>query len=65
MKTSSARIRRDSPRSKGRPETVSSAGTGAANFIFRWNREGVVIDINTVGETAPVITEVTCRSGCS
>ncbi len=56
---------KDDPRCTGRPETVSCAGTGAANCIFRWKRKGVVIDVSTVGETAPVITEVTCRSGCS
>ena len=53
------------PRCKGRPETVSCAGTGNANCIFRWKRKDVVIDVNTVGETKPVITEVTCHSGCS
>jgi hypothetical protein len=56
---------KDDPRCKGRPETVFCAGTGAANCIFRWKRKGVVIDVLTVGETKPVITEVTCRSGCS
>ncbi|MGJ0503292.1 MAG: hypothetical protein ACR65X_05990 [Methylocystis sp.] len=53
------------PRCEGRPETVSCAGTGMANCIFRWKRKGVVIDVNTVGETTPVITEVACHSGCS
>ncbi len=53
------------PRCKGRPETVACAGTGIANCIFRWKRKGVVIDVNTVGETAPVITEVACHSGCN
>jgi hypothetical protein len=27
--------------------------------------EGVVIDVYTVGETEPVVTEVQCKSGCS
>ncbi len=65
MKMLSARIQKDDPRRKGRPETVSCAGTGAANCIFRWKRKGVVIDVNTDGETAPAITEATYRSGCS
>ncbi len=56
---------KDYPRCKGRPETVNCAGTGLANCIFRWRRKGVVIDVLTVGETKPVINEVTCRSGCS
>lgn len=56
---------KDDPRCKGRPETVDCAGTGMANCIFRWKRKGVVIDVLTIGETAPVITEVKCRSGCS
>lgn len=56
---------KDDPRCKGRPETVSCAGTGNANCIFRWKRKGVVIDVSTVGETTPVITELTCHSGCS
>lgn len=55
---------KDDPRCKGRPETVACAGTGNANCVFRWKRKGVVININTVGETDPVITEVTCHSGC-
>ena len=55
----------DDPRCKGRPETVSCAGTGDANCIFRWKRKGVVIDVNTVGETKPVVTDVACHSGCS
>jgi hypothetical protein len=53
------------PRCKGRPETVACAGTGAANCIFRWKRKGVVVDVNTVGETEPVVTDVTCHSGCA
>lgn len=53
------------PRCTGRPEAVNCAGTGLANCIFRWKRKDVVIDVLTVGETAPVITEVTCHSGCS
>lgn len=56
---------RNDPRCKGRPEAVNCAGTGLANCIFRWKRKGVVIDVLTVGETKPAITEVTCRSGCS
>lgn len=56
---------KDDPRCKGRPETVACAGTGNANCIFRWKRKGVVIDVNTVGETDPVITDVQCKSGCS
>lgn len=56
---------KDDPRCTGRPETVNCAGTGLANCIFRWKRKGVVIDVLTVGETKPAITEVTCRSGCS
>jgi len=52
------------PRCKGRPETVSCGGTGLANCIFRWKRKGVVINVNTIGETKPVITEVTCHAGC-
>ncbi|MGE4173713.1 MAG: hypothetical protein AB7F41_14675 [Methylocystis sp.] len=53
------------PRCEGRPETVSCAGTGLANCIFRWKRKGVVIDVNTVGVTKPVVTDVVCHSGCS
>lgn len=56
---------KDDPRCKGRPETVSCAGRGNVNCIFRWKRKGVVIDVSTVGETTPVITELTCHSGCS
>ncbi|MFO1125713.1 MAG: hypothetical protein U1E25_10775 [Methylocystis sp.] len=56
---------KDDPRCKGRPETVNCAGTGLANCIFRWKRKDVVIDVLTVGETKPVITEVTCHSGCN
>jgi hypothetical protein len=51
-------------RCKGRPETVDCAGTGDANCIFRRKRKGVVIDVNTVGEQEPVVTEVSCKSGC-
>jgi hypothetical protein len=51
-------------RCEGRPETVACAGTGAANCIFRWKRKAVVIDVNTVGEQEPVLTEVSCKSGC-
>ncbi len=35
-----------------------------ANCIFRWKRKKLVIDVNTVGETEPVVTEVQCKSGC-
>lgn len=51
-------------RCEGRPETVDCAGTGAANCVFRWKRRAVVIDVNTVGEQEPVVTEVSCKSGC-
>ena len=51
-------------RCEGRPETVACAGTGNANCIFRWKRKKLVIDVNTVGETEPVVTEVQCKSGC-
>ena len=53
------------PRCEGRPETVACAGTGNANCIFRLKRKGVVVDVNTVGETQPVVTDVTCHTGCS
>ncbi len=52
------------PRCEGRPETVDCAGTGAANCIFRWKRETVVIEVNTVGEQDPIVTGVRCKSGC-
>ncbi|TGD92488.1 hypothetical protein [Methylobacterium nonmethylotrophicum] len=48
----------------GRPELEACAGTGAANCIFTWRRGGTLIAVSTAGERDPVVSGITCRSGC-
>jgi len=48
----------------GQPELEACAGTGAANCIFTWRRGGTLIAVTTAGERDPVVSGITCRSGC-
>jgi|SRR5664279_3740935 hypothetical protein len=51
-------------RCEGRPETFACAGTGAANCAFLWKRNKTLIEVDTVGETNPVVDLVKCKAGC-
>jgi len=41
-------------RCEGRPEMSACAGTGMANCAFAWQRQGVAIEVYTIGEDAAV-----------
>jgi hypothetical protein len=45
-------------RCANRPEAVACAGTGLANCMFRWSRNGTLIEVGTVGESDPRVTTV-------
>jgi hypothetical protein len=51
-------------RCEGRPEMFSCAGTGLAACVFTWRRNATVIEVHTIGEGAPGVRTVRCRSGC-
>jgi hypothetical protein len=52
------------PRCEGREETVVCAGTGRANCIFRWEKDKTKIDVETIGETDPIVDQVKCSEHC-
>ena len=51
-------------RCAGRPEMLACSGTGVAACVFTWRRGGALIEVGTVGEEAPSVSGVRCRSGC-
>ena len=51
-------------RCQGRPEMLSCSGTGRANCAFTWKKGDSLVQINTYGETNPMIDNVRCRAGC-
>ncbi|MBR0683192.1 hypothetical protein GXW74_22070 [Roseomonas eburnea] len=48
------RCGRGDARCAGRPEMVACAGTGAANCLFAWQRQGTQIEVITAGDPAIV-----------
>jgi hypothetical protein len=48
-------------RCEGRPEMQSCAGTGEANCLFLWRKDGTLLAISTIGDPA-IVDAVECRN---